>query len=111
MKSKKILIASEERDPSYEECIDFARKAIADKNTYEATRWVNRACALDISRAEAYNVLGIITEIKHNTLQAQKYYRAAIALNPTYEPAYNNLRRTTGIRERVAMDLGASFQK
>ena len=111
MKSKKILIAGEETHLSYEECIDFAREAITKKNTYEATRWVNRACALDTSRAEAYNVLGIIAEIGHNTLQAQKYYRAAIALNPTYEPAYNNLRRTTGTRERGAMDLGASFQK
>jgi len=96
---------------SYEERIESARKAIANKNIREAMRWVRSAFALDTSRAEAYNVLGIITEIEHDILQAQKYYRAAIALNPTYEPAHNNLHRTTRLGDRGPMDLGVSSRK
>jgi hypothetical protein len=38
--------------------------------------------------------LGVLLEMKEDLLQAQKMYRAALSLDPTYAPANENLHRT-----------------
>ncbi|MFR3910549.1 MAG: hypothetical protein ACLTYB_05185 [Clostridium paraputrificum] len=45
----------------------------------------------DSSSAEIQNLLGVIEE-KQEIAISTKYYRAALSLDPTYEPADNNLK-------------------
>jgi Flp pilus assembly protein TadD len=63
-----------------------------------AAEHVRRAMSLDASRAEAFNFLGALQEIQGDRLEAQKNYRAALALDPTYKPAQENLYRSTKAR-------------
>jgi hypothetical protein len=40
-------------------------------------------------------------EIQGDRIEAQKNYRAALSLDPSYEPAIKNLQRSTDIKWRV----------
>jgi hypothetical protein len=40
-------------------------------------------------------MLGVLFEIKDNIPEAQKNYRTALDLDPTYKPAKQNLKRST----------------
>jgi lipoprotein NlpI len=56
---------------------------------------------------EPYNLLGIILEYEGKVIEAQKRYRAALALDPSYRPALDNLERTAQFRyTREGMNLG-----
>lgn len=90
------LAAPDQEFPeTYGECLQQAKSAIELQKFSEAIRWVKRAVGIDSSRPNGFNVLGVLMEIDNDVLQAQKYYRAAIALDPTFEPAHRNLHRTT----------------
>jgi two-component system, OmpR family, alkaline phosphatase synthesis response regulator PhoP len=47
-----------------------------------------------------------LLEIKHDRLEAQKFYRAALEIDPTYRPAGENLERITSRRQIGPIDLG-----
>jgi NtrC-family two-component system sensor histidine kinase KinB len=49
-------------------------------------------------RAEAFNFLGALLEIRGDRIEAQKNYRAALSLDPTYHPAQENLYRSTNAK-------------
>jgi Flp pilus assembly protein TadD len=56
---------------------------------------VRKAIFLDPVRPEAFNLLGALMEIQGNREEAQKNYRAALSLDPSYVPAIKNLARST----------------
>ncbi len=80
---------------SYEDFLNYAKKCIVQKQFSLARKYLNKAIGLDASKPEAFNILGGLYEIKDEILEAQKKYRAALALDPTYKPAQQNLERTT----------------
>jgi Flp pilus assembly protein TadD len=90
----------------YRQCIAEAVLAVRSDHADEGEVCLRRALALDYSRPEAFNTIGILMEIRGKSLQAQNYYRAALSLDPTYKPARNNLDRTVGLREINVWDLG-----
>lgn len=98
-KSAKDVItrpAKDEKKPTdYESCIQQAKAAVESKNFDLAESWVKRAIFIDTSRAEAFNFLGVLFELKNDKHSAQKYYRAALSLEPSFRPAWNNLDRST----------------
>ena len=63
-----------------------------------AAEHVKQAISIDASRPEAFNFLGALYEVQGNKLEAQKNYRAALSLDPTYKPAQDNLSRSTGAK-------------
>jgi DNA-binding response OmpR family regulator len=79
----------------YESYIEVAKSCIGDRHFDAATEYVRKAIYLDPSRPEAINLLGALLEIRGDVSEAQDYYRAALAHDPTYEPAIQNLRRST----------------
>lgn len=85
---------AEDRE-SYSDCLEQAKAAIELQEFSEAIQWAKRAVGIESGRPEGFNVLGVLMEIEHDVRQAQKFYRAAISLDPTYEPAQRNLHRTT----------------
>ncbi len=96
----------EEKDAYYENCIQQAKAAIELSNYNLAEPWVRKAISIDTSRAEAFNFLGVLFELKNDKLTARKYYRAALALKPSYKPAWHNLDRSTRFNAEGKYDLG-----
>jgi DNA-binding NtrC family response regulator len=96
MMDRATLDAQKARD--YAGCIELAKKSVNERRFDVAAEHVRRAMSLDASRAEAFNFLGALQEIQGDRLEAQKNYRAALALDPTYKPAQENLYRSTKAR-------------
>ena len=70
---------------------NFARKRDFDRAIAEA----KKAVGSDPSKPEAFNLLGQLQETLGNFNSAIKNYRVAIDLDPTYQPAKDNLDRVT----------------
>jgi DNA-binding response OmpR family regulator len=90
----------------YAGCIEQAKAAVEAYDFDTAASWAQQAVSLDPSRAEAFNLLGVLLERRGGRLEAQRYYRAALALDPTYKPAWNNLNRSTQSWPEGHADLG-----
>ena len=74
-------------------CIEMAKSYILHREYDTAFRYLEKALEIDSSRPEPFNMMGVLLEIKGNIPEAQKRYRAALALDPTYKPAQQNLHR------------------
>jgi DNA-binding NtrC family response regulator len=83
------------RAQDYAGYVELAKKCVNEKRFEAATEHIRKALSLDPSRPEAFDFLGALLEIQGDRLEAQKNYRAALALDPTYEPALENLYRST----------------
>ena len=78
----------------YEEFMELAKKYVGRRDFMMAMEFVRKAIAIVPNRPEAFNFLGALTEISGAVTEAQKLYRAAMSLDPTYVPARENLSRT-----------------
>ena len=90
----------------YRAWIELSKRHITDRNFAAARESVSKALAHDPGQPEAYNLMGALLEIKGDSLAAQKFYRAALDLDPTYKPASANLERTTSWHKAGKVDLG-----
>jgi DNA-binding response OmpR family regulator len=84
----------------YASHIELAKKCIGDRHFDAAAEHVRKAIFIDPGRPEAFNLLGGLMEIRGDRIEAQKNYRAALSLDPSYEPAIKNLRRSTSEKWR-----------
>ena len=84
----------EKKASDYTSLTELGKRHISDGRYAAARELFERSVSLDTSRPEAYNLLGAVTEIVGDVLQAQKYYRAALAIDPSYQPSLKNLERT-----------------
>jgi DNA-binding NtrC family response regulator len=82
----------------YADWMEMARKCVNERRFDAAAEYVRKAIARDPARAEAFNFLGALLEIRGDRMGAQKNYRAALALDPTYSPAQQNLYRSTNAK-------------
>jgi DNA-binding response OmpR family regulator len=83
------------RDREYEGYLELASKRIG-KGEFDAARvYAHKAISINSNRPEAYNLLGGLYEARSNRLEAEKNYRVALALTPSYQPALKNLDRVT----------------
>ena len=85
----------------YGTSIELAKRCIGDRHFDAAIEHVRKAISLDPGRPEAFNLLGALMEIRGDRDEAQKNYRAALSLDPSYEPAIKNLQRSTTGRWRL----------
>ena len=92
----------EQKVADYGSFIELAKRCISDRYFDAAIEHLRKAISLDPSRPETFNLLGALMEIRGDRLEAQKNYRAALSLDPSYEPAIKNLQRSTNGRWRVA---------
>ena len=77
----------------------------SEGNIVRAIACAVRVIKLDPFRPEGFNLLGELEEMLGDTLEGQKYFRVALALDPAYKPAQDNLHRT------VQQPLAAPFQR
>jgi CheY-like chemotaxis protein len=90
----------------YRTLIEVAKRHITDRDFVAARETVRKAIAADPAQPEAYNLLGALLEIKGDWVEAQKFYRAALDIDPTFKPASANLDRTTSWEKFGKVDLG-----
>ena len=110
---KKVLdrdLLRAEQATTYDARIELAKRCINDRQFDAAQEHVRQAITTDATKPEAFNLLGVLLEIGGQKLEAQKNYRAALALDPTYKPADENLSRTVGLTSGGGMSLGNSRQ-
>ena len=103
----------EQKANDYTSFLELAKKCINTRHFQAATEHVRKALFIDNSRPEAYNLLGALREIDNDYLEAQKYYRAALSLDATYEPARRNLERSTSWAQKgqIVIDVGKQKDK
>jgi DNA-binding response OmpR family regulator len=90
----------EQRSTDYVSHIELAKRCIGDRHFDAAVEHLRKAIYHDPGRPEAFNLLGALMEIRGDRLEAQKNYRTALTLDPSYEPAIKNLSRSTEGRWR-----------
>jgi len=96
----------EERTVDYRALIELAKRHITDRSFSDARKTVRKAIAADPGQPEAYNLLGALLEIGGDMFDAQKFYLAAMDIDPRYKPARANLKRTTSWKKSDNIDLG-----
>jgi len=95
----------EEKIVTYGSCIQLGRKSVEEGHMEAAVEHAHRAISIDPKRPEAFNLLGAIVEMGGDRSNAQMHYRAALSLDPSYEPAQKNLSRSTNLRPLVGRIL------
>ncbi len=79
----------------YADHIRRARERIAARRFPAAWADLSRAVGLDPERPDAFNLLGVLKEIRGDRLGAQTLWRVSLDLDPRYTPARDNLARST----------------
>jgi DNA-binding NtrC family response regulator len=89
-------VVEAERSISYEQHIERARNLIVQKSFDAALAHLHRAVQAERNRPEAHNLMGVIDELRHNRVAAQRHYRTALEIDSKYAPARENLHASTG---------------
>ncbi|MFP4017570.1 MAG: response regulator [Halanaerobiales bacterium] len=100
---------NEKEVDSFEGILNLAKAEINKKNFNDAIDLLKKASSQDSEKPEPFNLMGIIYELKNQQAKAMKMYRAALALDPSYRPATDNIQRaseTTTQPDINDMDLG-----
>lgn len=95
----------------YPSLIELTKRHISDREFATARETVRKAIAADPAHPESYNLLGALLEIKGDWLEAQKFYRAALDIDPTFKAAGANLERTTSWNKFGKIDMGPDKQE
>jgi DNA-binding response OmpR family regulator len=77
----------------YSGWIALAKRCAGEGQLSNAIAHARHATGLDPARPEAFNLLGAFSEMQGKPLDSQKFYRAALELDPGYQPAQHNLTR------------------
>jgi DNA-binding response OmpR family regulator len=88
----------EQATTTFEETLESAKRCIVERNLDEAGKHLRDAVRIDPTKPETFNLLGAISEIDGNVANAQKLYRAALGLDPSYWPAIENLARSVRLK-------------
>lgn len=99
-------VLDEKSVDGYTSLIELAKRFISDRNFVKARETARRAIAADPAQPEAYNLLGALLEMDHHRLDALKFYRAALDIDPTFKPAAVNLDRATSWNKSGKIDIG-----
>jgi DNA-binding response OmpR family regulator len=100
----------EESAADYPTLIALTKRHISDRKFDLASASARQAIASDPGQPEVYNLLGALLEIQGDWLEAQKFYRATLDIDPTYKPARANLERSASFRVGT-IDLGPDDQR
>jgi CheY-like chemotaxis protein len=92
---------------SVPEVLAEIREKFLSRENEAALRLVIGALAAGMTNVpELYNFLGVLQEVKSNWLEAQRFYRAALAIDPTFEPARKNLERSASLDKKGDILIG-----
>jgi DNA-binding NtrC family response regulator len=89
----------ESKAEDYPTLMELCKRHVTDHRLDLAQAVARKALAVDPSRPEAYNLLGAFQECTGQRADAQKYYRAALEVDPDFKPARANLERTGSLHK------------
>jgi DNA-binding NtrC family response regulator len=81
---------------AYDRIVERARLALSERRLEGAMEHARTALQVQASRPEAFNIMGIVMQLRRDVGEAQRFYRSALALDDTYEPARKNLENISG---------------
>lgn len=90
----------------YSELIKIAIEHIQYRRFNNARYVLSRAIAINPGYPEAYNLIGAMLEMNNESIESQKFYRAALDIDPTYKPAWSNIERITSFDSQGEIDFG-----
>ena len=82
--------------------VQRANEALAARRLGAAHAHARRALAIDPLSAAAFNVLGVVAQLRLALPDAQRLYRTALALDDRFAPARANLVNITGFPKRLS---------
>lgn len=85
--------------------VGHAREAIGERRLEAALEHARMAVALRPARPEPFNLMGVVMQLRMDVAEAQRYFRSALALDDTYEPARQNLENLSGFPKRLSQFL------
>lgn len=101
----------ESKADDYPSLIEICKRHVTDGHIELARETAKKAIAKDPAKPEAYNLLGAFIEIRGDWLEAQKFYRAALDIDPSFKPAQANLERTTSFHKFGKIALWPDAEK
>ena len=90
----------------YPTLIELCKRYVTDRDLEAAKAVAYRALGLEPGKPDAYNLLGAFLECRGEWTEAQKFYRAALEIDPSYLPAKANLMRTASMHKFGKIQLG-----
>lgn len=94
----------------YAAWVELVQHHIVNRDFAAAREAACKAISVDPGKPEAFNLLGTLFEIKGDLTDAQKFYRAALDIDPTYKPSLENLKRTTSWEKFGKIDFGSELR-
>jgi DNA-binding response OmpR family regulator len=94
---------------AYEDHVEEARQSLRDGHVTAALQHARSAINFDPTRPEAFNVMGIVSQVSGRIRDAHRYYDTALAIAPSYRPALRNKENMAGVMGKPnlsAFDLG-----
>lgn len=91
---------SAEDDLDYAGQLALTKQRIGARDLEGAVAAVKQAIATDPARPEAFNLLAAVHELQGNYEDANKNYRVALDLDPTYTVARDNLARAANLKRQ-----------
>jgi len=87
--------------------LEQVRSLITMNNLNDALKLLKRAFGMEPYNPQAFNLLGVVYEKQGDLDAACRLYRAALALDPAYQPAEVNLHRLVQLPSNLSgPDLG-----
>ncbi len=77
----------------YQAHLKLARRCVKEQHFEAAMEHIHKALTANPCGSEAFNLLGVLEELRGNDTEAMKNYRVALDFDPTYTPAQENLTR------------------
>ena len=108
------MLTSSNEKSSFENNINGAINAIKSNKYDLARKYLYAAMIENDHSAQVYNLLGVISEYKGDTILACQYYRVAYVFDPTYKPSDKNLEKLTSffyIFNEANIDYGDTMEK
>jgi DNA-binding NtrC family response regulator len=93
---RRLLQAPPEDEPprNYDYYVNLAKQSVKAGEFEVARVYAKKAIFIKYNRPEAYNILGGIYEVKGDRQEARNNYQLALDMDPSYEPAKQNLAKS-----------------
>jgi Tfp pilus assembly protein PilF len=105
MLDRRKLIETKAKD--YATSFELAKRCLSERHFDSAVEHLKRATGIDPKRPEAFNLLGVIHEVRGEHSEAMNNYRVAYHTDATYKPARDNLERAGSTHQyRKPISLG-----
>jgi DNA-binding response OmpR family regulator len=94
---------------AYEDHVEEARRSLREGHVAAALQHARSAINFDPTRPEAFNVMGVVSQVSGRIRDAHRYYDTALAITPSYGPALRNKENVAGVMGKPNLstfDLG-----